>query len=79
MFLKRILRGYKLDGPETKEQKSLPIVVFKKFWTNNKTGMSSVICQLIRGALFFGMPLCEYSKVEGTRKTKTIRICDLTL
>ncbi len=78
MFLKRMIRGYKLDDPETKHQKCLPIVVFKTMWANNKTVMSLAIGQLICGALFFGMSSCEYSKVEGTRKTKIIRICDLT-
>lgn len=78
MFLKRMLRGYKLDDPETKHQKCLPIIVFKTMWANNKTVMSLVIGQLACGALFFGMRSCEYSKVEGTRKTKIIRICDLT-
>ena len=73
-----MFRNYKLDNPETKHQKYLPLIVFKTMWENNKPVMSLVVGQLICGGLFFGMHSCEYSKVEDTWKTKIIRIFDLT-
>ena len=78
MFLQRMLKGFKTEDPQVKHQKCLPIQVFKSMWNNNRTTMSQAIGQLVTGAVFFGMRSCEYSKVEGTRKTKIIRICDLT-
>ena len=62
MFLKRMLRGYKLDDPETKHQKCLPIVVFKTMQANNKTVMSLVIGQLICCAFFFVCDLVNIPK-----------------
>jgi hypothetical protein len=35
------------------------------------------IGQLVVGAFFFAMRLCEYSEASGSRRTKTLRICDI--
>ena len=43
-------------------------------WRNNHTTRNKVIGELTTGALFFGMRSCEYLTVEGTRKTKLLRI-----
>ena len=76
IFLSRLLRGYKLQDSPTKHQKCLPISVFKMMWSNQQTETSLAIGQLVCLAVFFGMRSCEYSTVQGDRKTKILRLCD---
>ena len=69
----RQIKGYVNADPATKHQKCLPIGVFKKLNQNKATNLTTAIGQLTVGALFFGMRSCEYSQVNGDRKTKLLR------
>jgi hypothetical protein len=78
IFLTRQLQGYRIDDPATTHQMALPIVVFKKMWRNNKLHMNMALGQLTVGAFFWGMRSCEYSTVLGERKTKILRLRNIS-
>ena len=74
LFLQRQIVGY-IDGDASpKQQKALPLSVFKRLHENRFTPLDEVLGQLACGAFFFGMRSCEYLTVAGTRKTKRLKI-----
>ena len=65
----RQLQGYVDTDPSEKQQKALPLSVFKKLMENTFTPLDEALGQLATGAFFFGMRSCEYLSVRGGRKT----------
>ena len=64
-----------IDGDAApKQQKALPLAVFKRLYDNTCTPVDEVLGQLACGAFFFGMRSCEYLTVTGTRKTKRLKV-----
>ena len=55
--------------PSEKQQKALPLSVFKTLTENTFTPLDEALGQLATGAFFFGMRSCEYLSVRGGRKT----------
>ena len=74
LFLTRQLSGYVDADPSTKQEKALPLSVFKELLRNTFTPKDEALGQLATGAFFFGCRSCEYLKVEGTRKTKCLTV-----
>ena len=77
LFLIRQFSGYTDADPATKQEKALPLSVFRKLLENNFTPLDEALGQLANGAFFFGMRSCEYLTVTGTRKTKRLTIDDI--
>ena len=77
LILKRQLKKYIAEDPETIHQMSLPIIVFLKIWRAQHSPRSKALAQLIVGALFYGMRSCEYSTVSGARMTKKLTIREI--
>ena len=77
MFLTRQLRGYVDADPSVRQQKALPVRVFKELLENEFTPKSKALGQLACGAFFFGMRSCEYLTVTGTRKTKRLKVTNI--
>jgi hypothetical protein len=69
LVLIRQLQGYVDTDPSEKQQKALPLSVFKKLMENTFTPLDEALGQLATGAFFFGMRNCEYLSVRGGRKT----------
>ena len=77
LFLSRQISGY-IDGdPSVKQEKALPLSVFRKLLENNFTPWDEALGQLATAAFFFGMRSCEYLNVEGTRKTTKLTVNDI--
>ena len=74
LFLTRQIAGYTDADPLGKQQKALPLSVFRKLYENNFTPLDKALGQLACGAFFFGMRSCEYLTVRGGRKTKQLKI-----
>ena len=75
LFLTRQMSGYVDSDKSARQQKSLPLSVFRKLYENNFTPMDEAMGQLACGAFFFGMRSCEYLVVAGEkRKTKRLKI-----
>ena len=69
------MSGYVDSDKAKKQQKSLPLSVFRKLYENDFTPMDEAMGQLACGAFFFGMRSCEYLAVAGKkRKTKRLKI-----
>ena len=74
-YLQRLLKGYKDEDPAVKSQACLPLAVFEYMLKNSiQSTYDTAITQLIIGALFYAMRSCEYSTVQGERKTKRLNI-----
>ena len=68
------MKGY-MDGDKaTRHQKALPLLVYRTMKRDKVLHLNMVIGQLCEGAFFFAMHSCEYSKVEGDRKTKLLTV-----
>ena len=74
LFLSRQIAGYIDTDPLARQQKALPLSVFKNLYSNNFTPMDTALGQLACGAFFFGMRSCEYLTVQGSRKTTRLKI-----
>ena len=73
--LQRLLKGYKDEDPAVKSQACLPLAVFEHMVKQSTLStFDNAISQLIIGALFFAMRSCEYSTVNGDRKTKQLNV-----
>ncbi|MGH7954388.1 MAG: hypothetical protein ACREOZ_00350, partial [Gloeomargaritales cyanobacterium] len=57
-----------------KPQQALTASILRRLHNINKTHLEVAISQLLIGAFFFAMRSCEYSAVNGTRRTKIITI-----
>ena len=77
LFLQRQIRGYIDADPSTRQQKALPVTVFKQLLDNKFTPRDEALGQLACGAFFFAMRSCEYLTVQGTRKTKRLKIANV--
>ena len=77
LFLVRQMSGYIDADSSEKQEKALPVTVFRKLMENTFTPMDIALGELATGAFFFGMRSCEYLNVKGTRKTKQLRIGDI--
>ena len=67
------MAGYVDSDKAKKQQKSLPLSVFRKLYENDFTPMDEAMGQLACGAFFFGMRSCEYLAVAGKKeKNKTV-------
>ena len=74
VFLSRQLAGYVDADPSKKQEKALPLSVFRTLLKNNFTPLDIALGQLATGAFFFGMRSCEYLTVKGYRKTKQLTV-----
>ena len=74
----RQLNGYIDSNPSIKQEKALPVSVFRTLLDNKFTPKDEALGQLATGAFFFGMRSCEYLTVTGPRKTRqlTVETCD---
>ena len=77
LVLIRQISGYIDADPSEKQEKALPLSVFRKLIENKFTPKDEAMGQLANGAFFFGMRSCEYLRVTGTRKTKQLRVKDI--
>ena len=77
LFLTRQISGYIDADPSSRQQKALPVSVFKRLLGNTFTPDDEALGQLACGAFFFGMRSCEYLSVAGTRKTRRLRVQDV--
>ncbi len=75
-ILSRQFKGMKNNDPGEKQQKALPVCVYRKIHDQAIKSSSSVqditIAWLQVVAFFFCMRSCEYSDVTGERRTKTV-------
>ena len=74
LFLTRQLSGYVDVDSSNKQEKALPLSVFRKMLENKFTPVDEAMGQLAVGAFFFGMRSCEYLTVRGTRKTRQLTV-----
>ena len=72
IILKRQIKKYIAEDPETVHQMAISLLVFLKIWRSQTSIFSQALAQLIIGALFFGLRSCEYTKVTGKRMTKKL-------
>ena len=63
--------------PSTRQEKALPLSVFRELLRNTFTPKDEAMGQLATGAFFFGCRSCEYLKVEGSRKTKCLTVANI--
>ena len=56
------------------QQRALPLSVFRRLYHNRFTPLDEALGQLACGAFFFGLRSCEYLAVQGTRKTKRLKL-----
>lgn len=75
--LSRQIVVYVKEDPAPKHQKCLPKVVFENMHGNHTSHLTTALGQLRTSALFWGMRSCEYSQVEGRRKTTLIYVKDI--
>eukprot|EP00957_Ditylum_brightwellii_P158955 12098493-Ditylum_brightwellii.AAC.1 len=59
----RQLRGYRKEDPPPKQEKALPVVVYRWILRHTKTNEEKANTHLLAGAFFFAMRSCEYSKI----------------
>jgi hypothetical protein len=74
IFLVRQLKGYTDTDAPPKQQTALPLSVFHALHDNIFTPLDEAMGRLACGAFFFGMRSCEYLTVQGTRKTKRLKL-----
>ena len=56
------------------QQRALPLSVFRRLYHNRFTPLDEALGQLACGAFFFGLRSCEYLAIQGTRKTKRLKL-----
>ena len=74
VYLSRQMSGYVDADPSRKQEKALPLSVFRNLLKNNFTPLDTAMGQLATGAFFFGMRSCEYLTVTGYRKTTQLTV-----
>ena len=77
ILISRQTRGMKNLDPGVKHEKALPISFYRKIHSSAVTEFDRGVAHLCSGALFFAMRSCEYTKVNGTRRTQTITLSDI--
>ena len=73
-ILKLQYKGYSNKDPATKQQKALTPSFYRHLFNSATTKKEVAIAHLSIFAFFYACRSCEYSKVQGDRKTKTITI-----
>ena len=75
-YLSRQFRGMKNKDPSEKGQKALPVCVYREIYKQATSSQAAIqdisIAWLQILAFFFCMRSCEYSDVQGERRTKTL-------
>jgi hypothetical protein len=74
-LLARQIKGMKNLDPGTKQQKALPVKVYREALKSAKASrdpLATAIAYLLVMAFFWCMRSCEYSTVKGERRTKII-------
>ena len=77
LFLSRQIAGYVDADPSVKQEKALPLSVFRALLANTFSPTDAAMGELATGAFFFGMRSCEYLTVTGSRKTKQLTVKDI--
>lgn len=80
MDISRQTKGYKKLDPPTKQQKALPVSVYRFILRHARSPKMKAKAHLLAGALFFAMRSCEYSKAgnrDDDRRTITVRLKDV--
>ena len=82
--LSRQFKGMRNQDPGEKQQRALPVCVYQEFHrmaadTNESPApdLDKALAQLLTLAFFFCMRSCEYSDVQGERKTKLLCVRNL--
>jgi hypothetical protein len=76
--LSRQFKGMKNADPGEKQQKALPVCVYRKLHkfastsTQKNSDVDIAIADILTLAFFFCMRSCEYSDVQGERRTKIL-------
>ncbi|KAI2493659.1 hypothetical protein MHU86_20874 [Fragilaria crotonensis] len=71
------LKSYALEDPEPKRPQAIPAAVVAVVAKAGATEIQQAVGQLVVGAFFFAMRSCEYSEVNGNRRTRILRVADL--
>ena len=74
-LLQRQLRSYSRNDPKEKQQKALPICVYRLILASPATELRRSIAELAAAAHFWAMRSCEYSKVSRAEKRQTKQLC----
>jgi hypothetical protein len=78
-LLQRQFRGYVNSDPGEVPQQALCAEVLEKLHTLASSHLDRCISSLIITGFFFAMRSCEYCSVQGTRRTKIIRLKGIRL
>jgi len=73
-LLQQQCRAYKKFDPKAKQQKAVPSRVIRRAIQSASSEREQHEADLVGGAFFFACRSCEYSEVQGERKTKTIEV-----
>jgi hypothetical protein len=74
LILQRQLRAYSINDKPEKQQVAITGSVLRKLVQLAISAADKAMSELFTGAFFFAMRSCEYLKVSGPRKTKTLCI-----
>lgn len=73
--VKQFLDGLKNLDPPPKRQKAVPLSMIRAGLTRSSNSpLQQAMSELFCGAIFFAMRSCEYLNVQGTRRTKLLRV-----
>lgn len=74
-LLQRQLRNYSNNDKPEQQQAAITGSILREFYKISQSSNSDrAMCELFIGAFFFAMRSCEYVKVSGHRKTKTLTV-----
>ena len=73
-LLRDQVKAYKRWDPKPKQQKAVPARVLRRLIERAATEKDKHIADLVGGAFFHACRSCEYSKVQGERKTRIIEV-----
>jgi len=74
-LLQRQLRSYSQNNPKEKQQKALPVCVYRLILASPATELRRSIAELAAATHFWAMRSCEYSKVSRAEKRQTKQLC----
>lgn len=73
-LLQQQVKAYKKWDPKPKQQKAVPARVLRRILEKAITEKDAHVSDLIGGAFFFACRSCEYSEVQGERKTRVLEL-----
>ena len=73
-LLRRQIRGYSQADPAERPEKAVTCSLLREIASVRATEEDRAVGQLTVGAFFFAMRSCEYSGVNGERRTKLLRL-----